>query len=324
MPRKKDANTAHDPVLYLKSLALRDDPLVHRYRDVHYQLVIDSLQATGQAIASGEYVAALSDASRRRLLKRHASLSETIRKKYFVKEFEGGDPYLVKKSDWLLTLKAKSGDRLRVDTNWKTSFSPRVQFLLIPQGAQAFPAENGTLYQLPPMPKRPVASPPIMTLHLDLSQVKPNSLAELANEFKQEISRCLKSLPKKLRKPPATWQQNVERDYRRFGQHFYQGVPFRWIAAYERMGAMPKRRIGTPVPTESSVRESVERVHLILFRKELRVFSESFKARKHVSHSADARLAHKIKSFDCPDHGQACGSSCQYAKNFYSDIKDLR
>ena len=322
MPRKKSLTPAIDPTLYLKELALRDDPLVCDYRDKHYQLVIGSLQATGQHIASGESVPPLFASSRESLLKQHASLSKKICKKYGITGFAGGDPYLVKKSDWLTSLKVPMGELFSLETNWKTSFySPRVRFHLIPANAQVFPSESGTLWRLPSLPKRPVDSPPTMTLHLDLSQVKPNHLANLAKEFKRAVTRCLDSLPKKLRKSPGTWQQNVERDYRRFRQGFYQGVPYRWIAAYERMGAMPQRRIGAPVAKESSIRESVERVYLILFRKPYALFRESFKARKHVSHRADARLVHEIKSFDCPDHGQDCGDSCPYALNFMKNSR---
>jgi hypothetical protein len=61
MPRKKSPDSAQDPALRLKTLALQDDPLVHEYRDIHYQLVIDSLQASGQRIASGERVVTVDD-----------------------------------------------------------------------------------------------------------------------------------------------------------------------------------------------------------------------------------------------------------------------
>ena len=324
MPRKKDHTRTSDPSLRLKALALRDDPDVHAFRDIHYQLVIDSLQATGQHFPSGEFVAPLSIARRKSLLKQHDRLSKIICKKFRITGFGGGDPYSVKKKDWLTNLSVLPSARLRMETNWETSFSPRVQFHLIPQNAQVFPAASGTLYQLPPLPKRPVASPPVMTLHLDLSQVKPNSLDDLAKEFKQAVTRCLSELPASLRKPRSIWSQNIERDYSRFYLHFYQGVPYRWIAAYERMGAMPKKPIGASVHAESSVRESVERVHILLFQKQYKLFRKSFKARKHVSHRADTRLVHEIKNFDCPEHGQECGSSCQYGKDFYSAIKDLR
>ena len=74
MPRKKSLTPAIDPTLYLKELALRDDPLVCDYRDKHYQLVIGSLQATGQHIASGESVPPLFASSRESLLKQHARI----------------------------------------------------------------------------------------------------------------------------------------------------------------------------------------------------------------------------------------------------------
>ncbi len=150
MPRKKDPTTAPDPTIYLKALALRDDPRVQDYRNVHYQLVLDSLQATGQRIASGERVPQLSDARRKSLLKQHASLSKAICKRYGIRGFGGGDPYLVKKKDWLANLRVSTDERLRIETNWETSFfSPVVRFHVLPKNAQVFPSESGTLYQLP-------------------------------------------------------------------------------------------------------------------------------------------------------------------------------
>ncbi|MBM3300991.1 MAG: hypothetical protein FJY85_13675 [Deltaproteobacteria bacterium] len=318
MTQSKPPGSTGEPVLYLKTLALRDDPLVPKFRDIHYQIVIDSLQASGQRIASGERVVPLSDAKRTRLLKQQAGLSKRICKKYKINGFHGGDPYLIKSGDWIATLRVSENELLRVETNWKTSFSPAVQFHVLPKTAKVYPSESGTLYQLPSLPKRLQTSPPLMTIHLDLSQVKPNALTPLTEEFKKAVTECLKQLPQSHRKPSSIWKQNVERDYRRFQQHFDHGIPYRWIAIYERSGAMPKRRVQGPVPTESSVRESVERVHLILFRKKI---STSRRSHKPIESTL---LATTLKQFNCPDHGRECPNSCPYGQDFIKNLQHIR
>ena len=313
MPRKKAPSSAQDPALQLKTLALQDDPLVHEYRDIHYHLIIDSLQASGQRIASRERVVPLSDAEHTRLMKQHAGLSKRICKKYKISGFHGGDPYLIKRDDWLATLRVSLNERLRVETNWETSFSPAVQFHVLPKTAKVYPSESGSVYQLPGLPKRPPTSLPLMTIHLDLSQVKPHALTPLAEEFKQAVKRCLEGLPRSLQKPPSTWEQNIERDYRRFRQHLYQRIPYRWIAAYERMGVMPQRKLNVQVPQESSVRDSVERVHFILFGKKLATPTKS-----------QSRLSAALSQFNCPVHGRDCPNSCQYGRDFYKNLQRIR
>jgi len=167
---------------------------------------------------------------------------------------------------------------------------------------------------LPSLPKKvPADSLPILTIHLDLSKVKGNHLAGLATKFKEAVKRCLEELPRSRRKPASTWQQNVKRDYHRFYLHFYRAVPYRWIAAYEKTGALPKGPFDMAVPKESSIRESVERVHYI-------VFSRPFKARKTLSHRANTRLDAEIQSFNCPDHGKDCSDTCGYAKDFIKKL----
>ncbi len=316
MPRKNAPDSAQDPALQLKTLALRDAPLVLKFRDIHYQLTIDSLQASGQHIVRGQGngVAPLSETERKRLMKQHADLSQQICKTYRISGLRSGDPYIVKKDDWLATLQVSLNERLTVETNWQTSvFHPAIQIRVIPKNAKVYCSARGTIYQLPTLPKRPQASPPVMTLHLDLSQVKPNALARLTGEFKEAVTRCLAELPNSLQKAPSTWEQNVERDYRRFQQHFYQGVPYRWIAAYERVGVMPKRKLNVRVPQESSVRESVERVHFILFGKRLAT-------RKKTT----SRLGATLSQFHCQEHGLECPNACQYALDFIRKLQQIQ
>lgn len=318
MPKRKSDQVVSDSSIELKTLALRDDHLVHQYRDLHYQLVLDQLQAMGQGIASGETVTPLSDTARKRHMKRHEDLSQRICRKYKLNGFHGGDPYIVKKDGWLATIQVSLNERLRIETNWRTSFfSPRVQLLVIPKGATVYASAREPIYKLPNLPKRPQTSP-CMTIHLDLSQVKPNALGDLAREFKQAVEQCLAELPQRHRKPSSSWLQNVERDYRRFQHHFYQGVPYRWIAIYELSGKMPKRRVTGPVPTESSVRDSVERVHHIVFGKKLRA------SRRPNNPRADALLNTTIKRFDCPEHGRDCSTLCQYAREFIKNLEQIR
>lgn len=296
------------PTLALKALALRDDPLVHKHSEIHDQLFSSGPPSLGQPS---------------RLLSKLETLAKKISKKYNITRPDGSYSRFGLQKDWvaLLAQQFYIHNIFRISTSWRSSFSPTPSSkIVVPENSvNAF---AGGLSSLSPLPEKPTKhSPPTMTLTLDLSQVKRNNLDPLVREFKDAIRQCLDELPKSLRKPPTTWQQNVERDYCRFQQHLYQGVPYRWIAAYEQMKAMPQRPIGASVRAESSVRESVERVHLILFRKEYKLFRKSFKARKHISHRADARLVHETKSFDCPDHGRDCGDSCLYALNF---IKNSR
>lgn len=317
MPKKrpeKPRNFSLPPTLALKALALRDDPLVHEYSKIHDQLFPLDLPSRGQS--SGQEL---------RLMSQLETLTKKICKTYNITLPDGGYPRFVFQKDWvsLLSQRFYCHNILRISTSWRSSFSPALSSkVVVPQNSVNALARR--LSQLPPLPDKPTKdSPPTMTITLDLSQVKRNNLDPLVREFKYAIRQSLDEVPKPLRKPPTIWRQNEARDYRRFRQHFYQAVPYRWIAAYEQMKAMPQRPIGASVRAESSVRESVERVHLILFRKEYKLFRKSFKARKHVSHRADSRLVHELKNFNCPEHGQDCGVSlsCQYGLNFVNNIR---
>ena len=292
------------PTLALKALALRDDPLVHEHSKIHDQLFSSGLPlldpSSGQAL---------------RLKSQLETLTKKICKTYNISRPDGSYPGFRFQKAWvsLLAQRFYMHNILRISTSWSSSFSPASVNALAKR-----------LSQLPPLPDKPTKdSPPTMTLTLDLSQVKRNNLDPLVEEFKDAIRRCLDEVPKPLRKPPTPWQQNVARDYCRFRQHFYQGVPYRWIAAYEQIGAKPQRPIGASVRAESSVRESVERVYLAVFEKPYKLFSESFKARNHISHRADTRLAHKLSQFNCPEHGPDCGPSlsCPYGTAFYKDLR---
>jgi len=83
-------------IVELKTLALRDDPLIHEYRDHHYQIVLDQLQATGQLLANGTMTAALSSDQREWSLKQRARLHKQICNKYRIDGFQGGNPFIVK------------------------------------------------------------------------------------------------------------------------------------------------------------------------------------------------------------------------------------
>lgn len=134
MPRRKLEEEMLDSVLELKTLALRDDPLVHEYRDVHYQLVIDQLQAAGQQLANETTIAPLSSTRRASLLKQQARLQKHICNKYHIDSFHGGDPVTVNQDRWLETLHLEVNSPLKVETNWRSTFyPPRVQLLTLSQ-----------------------------------------------------------------------------------------------------------------------------------------------------------------------------------------------
>lgn len=307
MPRKKTADSEQNPIVELKQLALRDDPDVRNYRDLLYHLSLDSFQATGQRIASGEKCAVLSNVHRKQMLKEHDKVRKLICSRYNVPGIHGGDPWNTKKADWLDTLRVTVDENPRVETNWKTSlFSPGVQLRIIPKGTTLHHSKGGTLYKLPSLPQSPDKSPPVMSFHLDLSQVKRNKLAPWVKKFKQATMRCLDEMPKPLKKPTAPWLQNVERDYERFRLH-RKGMPFRWIAYHERTGRTPEGPLPGPVLKESSIRESVERVHLMLFRKK-------YSARRDKKLLREALLAPLFKTFSCPLHGDYCLDTCPHAQ----------
>jgi hypothetical protein len=48
-----------------------------------------------------------------------------------------------------------------------------------------------------------------MTVHVNLSQVKPNHLAKLAEEFKLAVQQGITALPTRFRKPSGTWMEIV-------------------------------------------------------------------------------------------------------------------
>lgn len=317
MPRKKAQSSGQDTRLQLVTLALRDDTDVHEYRDVHYRLVIDSLQASGQRIASGEAMASLSDTERKRLRKQHVSLFKRICKRYGISGFEGGDPYIVKRDNWLETLRVPLSQPLTIETNWQSSlYSPRVRFFVPPKASEAFPAHSGTVYQLPTLPKRPKGFPPLMTAILDLSQVKRNREADVVEAFKQAVKKCLAELSRRHTKPRSPWAQNIPRDYSRFRLH-QQGMPFRWIAFQERSGKRPSGHISGPVPTESSVRESIERIHKVLFGKR-------YSARRHKSSLREGPLKGAFAAYRCPLHGRDdCPLTCTHAKALMKTTETL-
>lgn len=308
MARKKKLDPALVPELQLKTWALRDDPLVRDYRDVHYSIVIDQLEWQGH-VPSTENPTPLSPASRKRLLKQHARLLDKIHKKYRV-SWSSGDPYLVQKEDWLSTVRATRPSAIEGDTNWRTPHSPRVRLFIIPNGAQKHRSRKGTLYQLPSDPVHLLNEPPRLSLSVDLSQINTRDLDRLASEFKRLVKEHLGYLPKDLKKPPSLWQRNLERDYRRFRQHKELGASFRLIAYWEKTGReSDPRPISHPVSKESSVRESVDRVHRVLF-------NTPYQARLHRRELADTRIEKKVRSYACPTHGQDCPMNCKYAKNF--------
>ena len=313
MPRQSKPAGGSNPALKLKNSALRDEPLVAEYRDILYLVSINSLRAQGP-IPSREKSPDISPRTQKRQLNRLEKLRQEIFRKYRV-GFHGGDPYLVKKKDWLSTVTSHAGTLIKnVETNWKTSLSPRVRFVTLPPNAKKYASRKGTVYQLPPLPSQPLDSPPMLTIHIDLSQIAGNRTAKLEEELRIVVRRSLEEVPRELRKPSGTWQQNDERDYRRFRLH-QQGWNFRWIAYKEKIGELPSKPVSCAVPAESSIRESVDRVHRALF-------GTAYSARRHRAALQNASLKQELDAFNCPAHGRDhCPRTCRHAQAFMKKIE---
>jgi len=299
---EKPRNFSLPPTLALKALALRDDPLVHEHRKIHDQLFPHGLPSRGQP--SGQAL---------RLLSQLETLAKKICKKYNITRPDGSYPRFGFQKDWmsLLAQRFSIHNILRISTSWRSSFSSGPSSkVVVPKNSVNALARR--LSQLPPLPDKPTKdSPPTMTLRLDLSQVKRNNLAPLVKEFKDAIRQCLNEVPKDLRKPPSTWAENVERDYSRFRLH-QQAMPFRWIAYQERTDRKPVGPVPGPVPTESSVRESVDRVHLILFDKK-------YSARQHKASLKKAPLKKACDQYSCSAHGRECPFTCMYFRKYQAE-----
>jgi hypothetical protein len=301
MPKKrpeKPRTFSLPPTLALKALALRDDPLVHEHSKIHDQLFPHGLPSLGQP--SGQAL---------RLRSKLETLAKKICKTYNITRPDGSYPRFGLQKDWvaLLAQRFYIHNILRISTSWRSSFSP----------APSVNALAKRLSQLPPLPDKPTKdSPPTMTLTLDLSQVKRNNLDPLVRAFKDAIRQSLDAVPKPLRKQPSTWLQNVARDYTRFRWN-QQGMSFRAIAFLERMGRAPEGPVTGPVPTESSVRESVEWTHL-------RIFDAKYSARRHKTSLRGIPLKQACDTFKCPSHGRDdCPLACKYAQNFMRQIEPL-
>jgi hypothetical protein len=151
---------------------------------------------------------------------------------------------------------------------------------------------------------------------VDLSQVKRNREADVVKAFNQALKQCVAELPGRHTKPRSPWKQNIHRDYSRF-RLFQQGMPFRWIAYQERTGNAPAGPISGPVPTESSVRDSVERVHKTIFGKK-------YSAQRHKIPLKASSLKKACDDFTCPLHDRDdCPLTCQHAKDLMKQIEPL-
>lgn len=303
MSRKKPTSDDQDTIIELKQLALRDDPDAQKYRDLHYQLVLNGLLATRQRIASGETTKVLSNAAFKRVQNEHGQLHAAICQRYHIHGMDGDDPCTTKRERWLDTLRIVTEETPKVETNWKTSFfSPRVRIHIAPKDAVVSRSRSRIIYTLPPLPDSPAPNPPMLSFHLDLSQVKSGNLAPWVDKFKQVLKQCLDEVPQSQKKAASLRSQNIQRDYERYRLH-WDGMPFRWIAYLERMGQRPSGPIHTTVPGESSVRESVERVHLALFNRK-------YSARRHKMELRQPALEQACRTFRCTLHSGECPSTC--------------
>jgi len=286
----------------LISMALRDDSLVRQYGELLCNDSRELAKLRGKAHASGI----------KRRLEKKARLNKQICRKYCIPGWTStGFPTHDTLEEWLLSIKALNRSApLTWGTNWGPFFSTYASLTYIPRHGTRW---KRTDKEANKAPATPISGLPTLTIKIDLSQANGRDIDRLAGDFKLVLKCCLEDVPSDLRKPPSPWSQNNERDYRRFQQHMEQGVPFRVIAAYEKFGRMPSKRLGMPIKAESSVRESVDRVHRIIFQ-------QPYRARLHSRQLSDSRLDQTVKTFNCPNHGRDCFDlSCSYAKAFVEE-----
>ncbi len=295
----------------VKLWALKDDPEVHRLRDITYQIFMDGHAWQGH-IPNGEKVVALTPAQHKRLFAEHQRIMANIREKYQIDKLSFGDPFHVRKVNWMDHLKVEFPDPMIHETNYRRPDDiKRLRFLRIPEGARKLSrSKKERMFSLPSLQPQPIDEPPLLSFQVDLSRINQHDLERLAREFKRLTKIHLKRLPSGLKKPPSLLAENLERDYARYHQHFRNGKTYRQIALMERTrhDSETTRVFGLKL-RESSIRYSIEQMHLA-------IRGTLYRARGNRQALVDRRLTHKISTYQCPDHGDACTDSCQYANKF--------
>ncbi len=303
MPKGKKSESRVPPDLELKAHVLRDDALVLKFKEIQAKL-----HSSSDSWSQDDD----------KLAREAITIAKTIVKKYNIRWF-GRDETLLVKRDWQdfiddLARPSRIHNILNASTNWRASAFSSNPWNLKPKPGGTHNAFVNLFTSLPLLPERPTKKfPPVLTFKVDLTQVRRNNLSQLTAEFKRVVLQCLNEIPKSIKKPPSIQADNIKRDYERFRYH-QKGMDFRLIALREGKHRMPSGF----VQGESSVRESVERVHLV-------VFGKKYSARRHKTTLKNSSLKQVCDKFDCPQHGRDCVSptTCTYASEFLKKIDPL-
>jgi len=174
----------------------------------------------------------------------------------------------------------------------------------------------------PPLTK---ISPPTLIVHVDLSRVTQWDLSRMTSEFQAILKRFLRkghswnprSIPPELSFLRTKHSQVFYRDLQRFDLHFQHGLTYRLIALLERHGLKwgqsekpQPRRVGFPIPAESSVADSVQQIYSAIYRAPYRA------KRRRLDFPAFG-----IKVYHCPTHGLECPGSCPFLKRWWAAVE---
>lgn len=161
---------------------------------------------------------------------------------------------------------------------------------------------------------------PALYVRVDLSRTTLWDLDKLAADFKETLRNTLDlsretgvlSDPRELAFLKTVRQDVFYRDLRRYDLHVKSGLTYRLIGFLETHGqktppdvSLSSHCVGKPIPTESSVSNSVQRIYEAIHRVKYSAKSVQLERRTDLE-----------KPYHCPDHGTGCPLSCPELKQF--------
>lgn len=161
---------------------------------------------------------------------------------------------------------------------------------------------------------------PATYVRVDLSRITLWDLDTLATDFKEILRNTLalargtgaQSDPRELAFLKTVRQDVFYRDLKRYDLHIKHGLTYRLIGFLETRGrttppdaSLSSHRVGTMIPTESSVSDSVQRIYEAIHR--VRYNAKS----KQLEEGIDVE-----RQYHCEDHGTNCPNSCPQVKQF--------
>jgi hypothetical protein len=245
------------------------------------------------------------------------ALQETLHKKYpaITPIFLGQSKENMGELAWLVE-NEKRDSALRYTVN----------YILFASGSFETTQDQAILQGLFPSPNNP-GNPPSVFFQIDLSKVTLWDLEILARDFKRILRKCLRgylkpdasrlfSQPKELAFIRTVRADIFYRDLSRYDLHIKHGLTYRLIALLEAEGKteslekIPRQRlVKKPIPAESSVGDSVQRIFRAIHRKKY-----NSKRRRLDSPAVG------IKPYNCPSHGDKCLDSCSFLKEWKSRV----